>query len=284
VIFVPFRYFLVSRVGRIKVHAVVCLKQVIDPEVPPHLFRIDPVEKKQIQGTQALVIGAFDEIAVEVALQLKEKAGGKVTIISIAETEGKQALHQALAMGADEAVLLSDPAFEDSDSFGKARILAAALNKLGEFDVVLCGRQAGDVELGLVGLFLAEEMDLPCINLAANMEPHDGQMQLKRPIEGGYEVLQVPRPFVATVTNDESNVPRYASVRGIRMAMRKEIPLWSAEDLGLDPAEIGPGAARIQMEELFIPERDVRCEFIAGESGAEKAERLAQRLRELKLI
>lgn len=265
-------------------HIVVCLKQVIDPEIPPHIFKIDPVKKKQIRGTQALVISAFDEIALEVALQLKEKTGGQVTILTLAETEGKQALHQALAMGADEAVLLSDPAFEDSDSFGKARILAAALQKLGEFDVLLCGWQAGDVELGLVGPFLAEEIQLPCVTLVANLEPQDGKMRLKRPIEGGYEIMEAPLPFLATVINDESNVPRYASVRGIRMAMRKEIPVWSAEDLSLDPAQLGPGAAQIQMEELFIPEREIRCEFIAGESGEEKAQRLAQRLRELKLI
>jgi electron transfer flavoprotein beta subunit len=266
------------------VHIVVCLKQVIDPEIPPHIFRIDPVKKKQIQGTQALVISAFDEIALEVALQMKEKTSGKVTILTLAETKGKQALHQALAMGADEAVLLSDPTFEDSDSFAKAGILAAALRKLGEFDAVLCGWQAGDVELGLVGPFLAEELKLPCITMAANLEASNGKMQIKRPIEGGYEVLEAPLPFLATVINDESNVPRYASVRGIRMAMRKEIPVWSAADLRLDPAQVGPGAARIQMQELFIPEREIRCEFIAGESGAEKAQRLAQRLRELKLI
>jgi electron transfer flavoprotein beta subunit len=266
------------------VHAVVCLKQIIDPEIPPHIFRIDPAKKQQVRGTQALVISTFDEVAMEVALQLKEKTAGKVTAITIADADGKQALHQALAMGADEALLLSDPAFEDADAFGKARILAAALGKLGEFDVVLCGRQAGDVELGLVGPFLAEEMGLPCVTLVANMEPADGNMRLRRPIEGGYDVLEAPLPLLSTVTNDESNVPRYASVRGIRMAMRKEIPVWSAADLGLDPAQVGPGAVQIQMEELFIPEREVRCEFIEGESAAEKAGLLAQRLRELKLI
>lgn len=265
-------------------HAIVCLKQIIDPEIPPHVFRIDPVEKKQIQGTQALVVSAFDEIALEIALQLKEKASAKVTVVTLAGTEGKQALHQALAMGADEAVLLSDPAFEDADAFDKAHILAAALQKLGQFDIVLCGRQAGDVELGLVGLFLAEEMELPCISLVVNVEPTDGKMRLRRPIEGGYEILEAPLPLLTTVTNDESNVPRYASVRGIRKAMRREIPVWSAADLGLDPAGIEAGAARIRMEELFVPERLVRCEFIAGESGEDKAQRLAQRLREMKLI
>jgi electron transfer flavoprotein beta subunit len=266
------------------VHIIVCLKQIIDPEIPPHVFQIDPVKKKQIRGRQVLLISTFDEVALEVGLQLKEKVDGKVTAITIGEAEAVEALHTALAMGVDEAILVSDPAFEDADSFGKAHILAAALHKIGEFDGVLCGRQAGDVELGLVGPFLAEKMDLPCVTLVANVEPGNGKMHLRRPIEGGYEVLEVSVPFLATITNDESNVPRYASVRGIRAAMRREVPVWSAADLGLNPAEIGSATSRIEMEELFIPEREIRCEFIEGESGAEKGKQLALRLRELKLI
>jgi electron transfer flavoprotein beta subunit len=265
-------------------HIVVCLKQIIDPEVPPHVFQIDPVKKKQIRGRQVLLISDFDAIALEVALQLKEKVGGRVTAITIGAAEAVEALHTALAMGADETVLISDPDFEEADSFGKAQILAAALHKLGEFDGVLCGRQAGDVELGLVGPFLAEKLDLPCVTLAANMELANGKMRFSRPVESGYEILETSLPFLATVTNDESNVARYASVRGIRAAMRKEVPIWSAADLGLDPVEIGPGGARIEMEELFVPEREIRCEFIEGETGPEKAKRLALRLRELKLI
>jgi electron transfer flavoprotein beta subunit len=265
-------------------HTIVCLKQVIDPEIPPHLFQIDPVEKKQVRGRNALLISTFDEVAIEVGIQLKEETDGQVTAVTIGGPEAKEALHTALAMGADEAVLLSDPAFESADSFGKACILAAALHKIGEFDVLLCGRQAGDVELGLVGPFLAEELELPCITVVANMNPWDGKMRLRRPIEGGYEVLEAPLPLLATITNDESNVPRYPSVRRIRAALRKEIPVWSAADLNLDPAGLGAEAAQIQMMELFIPEREARCEFIEGESGPEKGERLAQYLRELKLI
>lgn len=265
-------------------HIIVCLKQIIDPEIPPHLFEIDLIKKRQIRGRQALLISAFDEIALEVALQQRECAGSKVTALTVGEAEAIEALHTALAMGADEAILVSDPAFENTGSFGKAHVLATALRKIGDFDAVLCGRQAGDVELGLVGPFLAEKMDLPCVTLVANIEPADGKMHLKRPIEGGYEVLETSVPFLATITNDESNVPRYASVRGIRAAMRKEVPVWSAADLGLDPAEIGSETAQIELEELFIPKREGGCEFIEGEAGPEKAKQLVLRLRELKLI
>jgi electron transfer flavoprotein beta subunit len=260
------------------------MKQIIDPEIPPHIFQIDPVEKEQIRGTQSLVISTFDEVALEVALQLKDDHDAKVTTLTISKGDELEAIHQGLAMGADDAILISDPAFKDADAFGKARILAAALRKLGDYDAVLCGRQAGDVELGLVGSFLAEELDLPIVPLVALAEPSDGKMRLRRPIEGGYEVLQAPMPFVATVTNAEGNVPRYPSIRGIRAAMRRDIPTWTAEELGLEPGEIAPTEAGIRMDTLFIPEQEVSCEIITGESGAEKARQLVQRLQEMRLV
>ncbi len=265
-------------------HIVVCMKQVIDPEVPQHLFRIDPEAMEQIRGTQPLVISDYDEVAIEIALQLKEKTDGKVTVVTIGDEETVESLHQALAMGADEAIRLTDPAFEDADSFGKAHILAAALNKIEDFDIVLCGRQAGDVELGLVGPFLAEAMELPCATLIANVDPENGKLRLRRPVERGYDILEAPTPFLGTVTNDESNVPRYASVRGIMQARRAEIPVWSAEELELDPADLGLASAQLEMTELFIPETEMRCEIIEGASGEEKAQNLVGYLKQEKLI
>lgn len=263
-------------------HIIVCIKQIIDPEVPFHLFRIDPVTKTQIRGSHPLLISPYDEVAVEVAVQAKEKFGGRVTLLSIGTKETIQALHQALAMGADAAALLCDPIFERADSFGKASILAAAVHKTGDFDLILCGRQAGDVEMGLVGPFLAEALGIPCVTLAANVVSQNGRVRLKRPTETGYEVLEAPLPCLATVTNDESNVPRYASVKGIRAAMRTPIPVWSAADLELDPGTLE--LARMEVDEMWIPQREIRCELIAGESPEEKARNLASRLKELGLL
>jgi electron transfer flavoprotein beta subunit len=265
-------------------HTIVCIKQIIDPEVPFHLFRIDPVAKRQIQGTHPLVISTYDEVAVEVALQLKEKVGGRVTALTLGKKEALQALHQTLAMGADDAILLSDLNFEEMDSFGKARVLAAAVRKIGEFDLILCGRQAGDVELGLVGPFLAGELGIPCVPLVANFEAANGTIRMRRPVETGYEILEAPFPLLATITNDTSNVPRYASVKGLRAAMRAPIPCWSSADLGLSADALGPKPLRIEIDELFIPHREMRCELIEGESGAEKARNLAARLKALGLI
>ena len=265
-------------------HTVVCMKQVIDPEVPPHLFEIDPEEMKQVRGTHPLVIGQYSEVAIEIALQLKEKTDGKVTVITMGDEDTVESLHQALAMGVDQAIRVTDPAFEDADAFGRAHILAAALRKIEDFDVVLCGRQAGDVELGLVGPFLAEELALPCATIIANIDPHDGKVRMRRPVDIGYEILEASPPFLATVTNDESNVPRYASVRGMLAARRAEIPVWSADDLGIDPGQLGLSSAQIMMEELFIPETDVEIEIIGGETGAEKARNLVDHLKEEGLI
>lgn len=265
-------------------HAVVCLKQIVDPDIPPHLFEINPVEKKQIRGSQPLVISAFDEIALEVALQLKKKTAGTVTAVTIAGPDGKQALHWALAVGADQVILLSDPAFAGAGAFGKARILAVALKRLEPIDLVLCGRQAGDVEMGVVGPYLAEALQLPCVTLVANAEPSDGRFRLKRPVEDGCEILEAPPPLLLTITNDESNIPRLPTVLGIRNATRREVPVWSAADLGLEQTPIDERDSHLKTAELFIPQRYVQCELISGDSGADKARALALRLREMRLV
>jgi electron transfer flavoprotein beta subunit len=187
-------------------------------------------------------------------------------------------------MGVGQAIRITDPAFQDADAFGRAHILAAALRKIGDFDVVLCGRQAGDVELGLVGPFLAEELELPCATIIANIDPHDDKVRMKRPVDIGYEILEASPPFLGTITNDESNVPRYASVKGMLAARRAEIPVWSADDLGLDPEKLGLASAQIVMDELFVPETEVEVEMIEGETGAEKARNLVDHLREEGLI
>jgi len=266
------------------VHTIVCMKQIIDPEVPPHLFEIDPEEMKQIRGTHPLVISAYDEVAIEIALQLKEKTDGKVTVITIGDEDTVESLHQAIAMGVDQAIRVIDPGLDDTDAFGNAQILAAAVQQVGDFDAILCGRQAGDVEMGLVGAFLAEELDLPCATILANVEPENGKVRMRRSVDAGYEVLETSTPFVATVTNDESNVPRYASVRGMLAARRAEIPVWSVDDLGLDTSALGLSSAQIEMEELFIPEHEVECHLIAGDTGPEKARNLVEYLQQEKVI
>lgn len=265
-------------------HIIVCIKQVPDWEAPADTFKIDPEKKKLIPPPNIDPrISLFDEHAIEAALQLREKHGGKVTILSLGPDFAQRAIKQALAMGADDGILLKDPAFEEADTYATAYILAAAVKKIGAFDLILCGRQAADWDVGQVGLGLAELLGLPCVSIAQKLEVQDGTATVERIVEGGYDVFEVPLPALITVSN-EINKPRYPTLRGIMAAGKKQIPVWDASALGLDPARIGPQASYAKPMRLYVPVHEAHCEFIEGESDEEKGEKLALRLREAKLI
>ena len=263
---------------------VVCIKQVLDPEIPASQFKIDPAKQRQVGEGISLVISVYDEHALEVALKLKEQIGGRVTALSLGESSATTALRKALAMGADEAVLVNDQKLFDSDAPGVAAALAAAVKKLGRYDLVLCGCESADWGHKAVGPLLAEELELPCVTFAARIEPRGDRIILRKVVEDGYELVESPLPVLATITSDETNIPRYPKVRDIMLASKKPIPTWTAADLGLEAPRVGAGAARVELNDLYIPVREAKCEFIDGETPEEKAERLASKLRELKLI
>ena len=263
---------------------VVCIKQIIDPELPASQFKLDKANKRQLREGQNMVISAYDQNALEVALQLKEKAGGKVTAISLGEAGASSTLKSALGMGADEAVLLSDPAFLECDQFGAAHVLAAGIKKIGAYDLVLCGCVSGDWGDKMVGSLLAEELAVGCVTFVTRIEPKDGALILRSVVETGVERIEGKPPIVATVLSDETNTPRYPKLRDIMAAGKKTIPVWKAGDLAVDAARVGAAARRLEVDDLYIPQRESRCEFIEGETSEEKAEHLALRLRELKVI
>jgi electron transfer flavoprotein beta subunit len=263
---------------------VVCIKQIIDPEMPATQFKLDKAAKRQLRDGANLVISAYDQNALEVALQLKEKAGGKVSAVSLGEAGASSALKSALGMGADEAVLLSDPAFLECDQFGVAQVLAAGIRKLGGYDLVLCGCVSGDWGDRMVGSLLAEELGIGCATFATRIEAKDGALILRRVVENGVERLEGKPPLVATIVSDETNTPRYPKLRDIMAAGKKTIPVWKAADLQVDAARLGAASRRAEVNDLYIPVRDSKCEVIDGETAEEKADRLAVRLRELKLI
>lgn len=264
---------------------VVCLKQVLDPEIPASRFRIDPVLKRQVQAEgQSLVISTYDEHALEVALKLKEQIGGRVTAFTLGEPSAIMALRKALSMGADEAVLVSDQAFQDLDARGVAHILGAAVKKIGRVDLVLCGCESADWGHRTVGPLLAEELGIFCVTFVSRIEPKGDRTVLRRVVEDGYELIEAPLPLLATITSDETNIPRYPKVRDIMLAARKPIPTWTAKDLSLDETRVGRGPSKVEFQRLYIPAREARCEMIEGETPEEQAERLAFKLRELKLL
>jgi electron transfer flavoprotein beta subunit len=187
-------------------------------------------------------------------------------------------------MGVDAGVLVSDPALAGSDSFGVVHILAKAIQKLGVPDLVLTGCVSGDTGHKMIGALVAEELALPYLSFVSRMEARDGRVAARRIVEDGYEMVEAPLPVVASILSDDSNVPRYSKLKDIMAAARKAVPVWKAADLGVDMARVGPGGQRLQLREVAVVQRESRCELLGGESPVEQGERLATRLRELKVI
>lgn len=265
-------------------HLVVCAKQIPDPETPPAAFRIDSAKNEVIpaQGI-APVLSPFDAQAAEAALRIKEKDGGKVTVISLGQESAQAAIKQVLAMGADEGVLLSDDAFQGGDSYATAHALAAAIKKLGDVDAVFCGRQAADWDMGQVGIGIAEELGWPAAIIAKDVQADGGAMVVQRVLADGFETVKMPLPAVVTVSNELGD-PRYPKLQQIMQAARKTVTTWAPGDLGLDASEIGAAGSRLKLEKLFQPEAGGEVELMEGESPAEQAQALAKALRDAKII
>ena len=263
---------------------VVCVKQVIDPEAPPASFKIDPVANRAIPPAGVPpVISTFDEYAVEAALRIKEAKGGKVTAISLGTKLTRDVIKKPLAMGADELILLEDDAYADGDSWSTAYALAMAIKKLGNVDLVLCGRQAADWDSGQVGLGIAELLGLPSVNLAKKIEAADGKAKVERVLPDGSEVVEVTLPALITVGN-EHPAPRYPNIKGIMAAKKKEPVVWKPADIGVDPSKTGASGRRAKLLKLFQPVREGKCEIVNGDTPEEMAINLAQRLREAKVL
>jgi electron transfer flavoprotein beta subunit len=259
---------------------IVCVKQIQDPEIPASKFRLEEAGKKVVppEGIPP-VINPYDEQAVELAIRIKEQHGGQITILTIGDDSASRAVKHALAMGADEGILLQDPTFEGSGSFATAYILSQTIQKIKKFDLILCGRQAADWDEGLVGSILAENLDLPLITLAESVDFTEGRWHVKRVILDGHQVFAVPPPAVLTVSH-ELGPPRLPSGWGIISASKKEIPVWDAKSIAAEPTQTGAKASRKKLVKLFIPARDRKCEKIEGEEPEEAAYRLAKKIRE----
>lgn len=267
-------------------HIVVCIKQIFDPEVATTVFRIDEEGRKIIPlSGVAPVISPFDEQAVEAALRIKDDLGDeiKITVITMGPESARAVLKAGLAKGADEGVLLMDAAFEESDAFTTARTLAAAIQKIGDVDLIIAGRQAADGDLGVVGLGVAELLCLPAITYAKDVRVADGTLRVVRVLEDGAQTVASALPALVTVSH-ELGKPRYTGLRETMRAARKPVHVWSAGDLDLDAQEIGAAGARRQLERLYIPVSNIECEFIEGGTPQEIAANLANRLKQADLI
>ncbi|MGA7194993.1 MAG: electron transfer flavoprotein subunit beta/FixA family protein [Anaerolineales bacterium] len=247
---------------------IACIKQVPDSEAKVK------AEGGQISwGESPLVINPFDEYAVEGALQLKEANSGTVTALCIGPESAKEALKHALAMGADEAVLVSDSTLTNLDTQGAARVLAAAINKIGGADIVTFGRQTLDDGSGLTAAQTARVLGWPMLSLVGHMKVEGGSVKVARIIEEGRQIVSAKLPAVLSIVQSIGE-PRYPSFMGIRKASKANIPVWSLSDLGIS----APTAFVTRGELITPPSHEVVCEIIKGDSPEQIAETLADKI------
>ena len=251
---------------------IVCAKQIPDPEVPFSNVSVDS-EKKEVIVDAPNVISPYDENALEAAIRIKEELGGKITVLSLGRKVADTVLRKTLAAGADALILIEDPAFERLESHSVAYVLSRAIRKIGAYDLILTGRQAGDWDSGQVGLILAEGLGIPAISLARSIKIKEGRVLVEKAIPVGYELVEAELPALVTVSNEVGEL-RYVS-RTKMMGLLKRptpIPKWGSKDLVDDLERL----KRIQLIELSSPP-DMRreCLVIEGSSPAEKADKLA---------
>jgi len=258
---------------------IVCIKDVLDPEAPASAFEIDSEAKRvKVRGVPP-VLNPFDENALEAALRIKDIHESKITVISMGRTLSKPVLRKALAAGADELLLLEDSIFDDLDSYATTSILAAAIMKMGAYDIILTGRQAADSDAGVVGLGIAEILGIPSITVARKVEVNDSKIRVERVLSDGYEVLEAPLPALVTVSSELGEL-RSITIKELMAAQKKPITTLTAQDLGVEPYP----DRRAKLLKLFAPRREVRCEIIEGETAEESGVNLALKLRENQII
>jgi electron transfer flavoprotein beta subunit len=264
----------IVRQRRRNLKIVVCIKQVPDSEA-----RVSAQDGRVSWGDSPLVINPFDEYAVEAGLQQKEITDGEVTALCIGPDSARDALKHALAMGADNAILISDPALEVIDSQSAARVLAAAIQKIGAVDIVIFGRQTIDTATGLTTAQTARVLGMPMLALAGSIKLDGNRLSVERVIEEGKQTVSANLPAVLSVVQSIGE-PRYPSFMGIRKASKAVIPVWSLADLGL-PA---PRSVVTRTELLNPPSRSTACEIISGSTPEQIAETLVDRILAEKIL
>jgi len=257
---------------------VVCVKQT-----PDTAATLTVVEGKAAWGDAPLVLNPWDEYAVEQALRAKEAHGGSVTALSLGPESAKEALKQALAMGCDEAILISDPGFEAADSLVVSAALAAAIKKIESPDIIFFGKAAVDTDTGVTGPQVARRLGWPSLNLVAaitQLDPGTKTITVERLLEEGRQIVRSSLPAVVSVVK-EINEPRYPSFMGIRKASKAVIPTWTAAEIGLQPIP----APALTWPEVTAPARaEQSCEFVPGDTPQQQAAGLVERMIAEKLI
>jgi electron transfer flavoprotein beta subunit len=249
-------------------HIVVCIKQVPDTKN----VRIDPDTHTLVRQGVESIVNPFDMFAVEAALKIKDGNGARVTALTMGPPQATEALRTTLELGVDDAVLLSDRAFAGSDTWATSTTLSAAIRKMGDVDLVLCGKQAIDGDTAQVGPEMAALLDFPYSTFIKKIEMLDGGFKVVRQTDEGTEVWKLPMPALMTVIK-EIGEPRVPSLRHKMRAKKAEIPAWGVADLGLDPDRVGLCGSFTQVVRVFSPPKRSDRVQIEG-SVEEQAEQL----------
>ena len=262
---------------------IVCIKQVPDTTE----IKINPETNTLMREGVASIVNPFDSYALELAVRLKEQQGGKVTVISMGPDQAKTALKECLSVGADEAYLLSDRAFGGSDTLATSYILSSFIKHLakenGEFDLIMCGKQAIDGDTGQVGPEIAEHLDLAQITYATDINYKDNKVMVKRENDQGYDWIEVLTPAVITVTKSAFE-PRYATLKSKMAANRAEIKVLNAGSIEIDVEKCGLKGSPTKVKKSYTPVRENNGIIIQEETAAASVESLMSLLVDKKVI
>lgn len=240
---------------------IVCIKQV--PETTE--VRVNPETNTLIREGVSSIINPFDMYAIEEAIRLKEKQGGKVIVITMGPPQAEAALREAISMGADEGILLSDRAFAGSDTWATSYTLAGGIKKIRDYDLILCGKQASDGDTAQVGPGIATHLDIPQVTYVKKIEEiKEKSMRVERMLEEGYEIIETPLPALLTVVK-EINQPRLPSLKGKMRAKKAQIIVWTQKELNLDEKEIGLKGSPTQVVKIFTPTPRTGGQMVEGE-------------------
>ena len=257
---------------------IVCIKQVPDTTE----VRINPETNTLIREGVPSIVNPFDENAVEAALQLKEKHGGTVTVITMGPPQASEALKTCVAMGVDHVYLVSDRAFAGSDTWATSYTLSQAIKKIGKFDLIICGKQAIDGDTAQVGPGIAEWLGIPQITFAVKVEVNDSRLTVERMLEEVNEKVECPLPAVITVVK-QMNEPRLPSLKGLMRAKKAEIKSLSAADIEGDPKNMGLNGSPTSVVRIFTPPAKGGGQILNGEPE-EIVNTLLAKLKERKTI
>jgi len=257
-------------------HIIVCIKQV--PNTTD--VKIDPVKNTLIREGVESIINPFDTYAIEEAVRLKERFTGKVTVVTMGPPQAESALKEAISLGCDEGILVSDRKFAGSDTWATSYTLTCAIKRIGAFDIILCGKQASDGDTAQVGPGISTHLDIPQVTYVKKIEEiKDGKARVERMTEEGYDIVETPIPCLFTVVK-EINTPRLPSLRGMMKARSAKIIQWTAADINCEPKNIGLDGSPTRVVKIFTPPPRKGGEILKGSAG-EIAEKVTTLLKDI---